>query len=341
MPGAVDTTEVGDVNPNARTWIALNPHSELIPVARAGGVTAALSMPNGGLVSGQSAVIRLAGTTPAEMTVRAAAALHVVFPSGRPSVDFSQLGQEREKKPFAERQKQKQENQRQDLERLRNLLEEARAYAAAQEASAAGRAERPKPDALLAALGPAARGQQAVVLRADAEQEIRAAIAFSEEQKLKLVLAGGLEAWRAAELLKQKDVPVLLKVLRLPRKRSDPYDAAFANASLLHQAGVRFAIVSDDDTNSRNLASEAAMAHAFGLPAEAALRAITLSPAEILGVGARLGSLEVGKDAHLVVASGDILDLRTRVEAVYLDGIAQPMETRHTRLFEQFRNRRR
>lgn len=341
VAGSVDTTEVGDVNPNARTWVALNPHSDLIPVARAGGVTAALAMPNGGLVSGQSAVIRLSGTTPGEMTLREAAALHVVYPAGGPAFDPSQLGEEREKKSFAERQKERKEKQRKDLERLRGMIEEARAYAAAQQAADTGKARRPKPDALLAALAPAARAEQPVVVRADTEQDIRAAVALAEAQKLRLIIAGGLEAWRAAELLREKDVPVLLKVLRLPRKRSDPYDAPFANAALLHQAGVRFAIVTDDETNSRNLACEAAMAHAFGLPRQAALRAVTLAPAEILGLGARLGSLEAGKDAHVIVASGDILDLRSRVEAVYIDGIAQPMETRHTRLFQQFRERRR
>ncbi len=339
VPGSVDTTEQGDVNPNAKTWIALNPHSELVSVARAGGVTTALAAPNGGIVSGQSAGIRLAGTTPAEMTVRPAAALHLVYPSGRPPFDIAQLFEEREKKPFSERHKEKTENQKKDLDRLSRLLEEAKAMGAALEAAAAGKADRPKPDPILEALAPAARGLQPVILRADTEAEIRAAVAFAEARALKLMLCGGLEAWRAAALLKQKDVPVLLKVLRLPRRRSDPYDAAFANAAILHQAGVRFAIVSDDDTNSRNLASEAAMAHAFGLPAAAALRAISLSPAEILGVGARLGSLEAGKHADVIVASGDILDLRTRVEAVYIGGVAQAMETRHTRLFEQFRNR--
>jgi imidazolonepropionase-like amidohydrolase len=337
--GSVDTTELGEVNPNAQTWVALNPHSELIPVTRAGGVSTALSIPTGGLVSGQSAVIRLAGTTPGEMTVRPAAALHVVFPSGGPAPG-EDAEEEREPKTLAERIKEKERVQRQSLERLASLLEEARAYSAAREAAEAGRAAAPKPDALLEALGPAARGQQPVVVRADAAEDIRAAVAFAEAQRLRLVLAGGLEAWRVADLLRQKDVPVLLKVLRLPRKRSDPYDAPFANAAILHRAGVRFAIVTDDESNSRNLPHEAAMAHAFGLPREAALRAITLSPAEILGVGARLGSLEAGKDATLVVASGDILDHRTRVEAVYIDGVAQPLETRHTRLWERFRERR-
>jgi len=335
--GSVDTTEVGEVNPNAKAWVALNPHSELIPVARAGGVTAALSSPGGGLVSGQSAVIRLAGTTPAEMTLRPGAALHVVHPDGRAA---SGEAAERERKTLAEREKEKRESQAKALERLRNLLEEARAYSAAIAAAAAGRMEKPKPDAVLEALGPAARGEQPVVWRADAADEIRAAVAFAEAQRLKLVLAGGLEAWRVADLLKQRDVPVLIKVLRLPRKRSDPYDAAFANAAILSRAGVRFALVTDDEANSRNLPNEAAMAHAFGLPREAALRAITLAPAEILGLEARIGSIEAGKDADLLVASGDILDHRTRVEAVYVAGAPQSLETRHTRLWDRFRGRR-
>jgi imidazolonepropionase-like amidohydrolase len=339
VAGSVDTTEVGDVNPNAKAWVALNPHSAHIAVARAGGITAALSAPEGGLVSGQSAVIRLAGTTPEAMTVKPAAALHGVFPAGHPAGEASLPAEESEKKSFRDRQKEKKENQQKQLERLRGLLEDAKAYAAALQAASGGRAERPKPDAVLEALAPAARGEMPVVLRADTEDEIRAAVAFAEARGLKLVVAGGLEAWRCTELLKQRDVAVLVKVLRLPRRRSDPYDAAYANAALLHRAGVRFAIVTDADSNSRNLPFEAAMARAFGLPADAALRAITLSPAEILGVGTRLGSIDAGKDANLVVASGDIMDARTRVEAVFIDGVEQPLDTRHTRLYDQFRER--
>lgn len=338
VAGSMDTTEVGEVNPNARTWVALNPHSAHIAVTRAGGVTAALSAPEGGLVSGQSAVIRLAGSTPEAMTVLPGAAMHVVFPTGRPP-EGAPPAEQREKKDLRERQKEKKENQQKQLDRLRNLLEDAKAYGAALQAAAQGHAERPKPDAVLDALAPAARGDMPVIVRADAEDDIRAAVGFAEARGLKLVVAGGLEAWRCADLLKQKDVAVLLKVLRLPRRRSDPYDAAFANAALLQRAGVRFAIVTDDESNSRNLPYEAAMARAFGLPAAAALRAITLSPAEILGVGARLGSIEAGKDANLIVTTGDIMDARTRVEAVFIDGVEQALDTRHTRLYEQFRER--
>ena len=132
---------------------------------------------------------------------------------------------------------------------------------------------------------------------------------------------------------------MLVKVDRLPRRETDPYDAAYTNAAALHAAGVRFAIVSDDASKSRNLPYEAAMARAFGLPADAALRAITLSPAEIFGVADRMGSLEAGKDANVVIATGDIMDHRTTVTHVFIDGVAQSLETRHTRLYEQFKDR--
>ena len=156
---------------------------------------------------------------------------------------------------------------------------------------------------------------------------------------MRLIVAGALEAWRVADLLKQKDVAVLVNVDRLPRRESDPYDAAYANPAALFQAGVRFAIVSDDASQVRNLPYEAAMARAFGLPADAALRAITLSPAEIFGVADRMGSLDPGKDANLFVATGDIMDHRSEVTHVLIDGVPQSLETRHTRLYREFKDR--
>jgi imidazolonepropionase-like amidohydrolase len=339
VPGSVDTAEVGDVNPHARAWVALNPHSEQLPVARANGITTALAAPTGGLISGQSALIRLAGATPDALTVKTPVALHVVFPSGRPAPDPARLVEDPEPKTFEERQKEKKKNKERGLDRLRNLLEEAKAYGAALDASRAGGIDPPRPDVAMEALAPFARGAAPVVMRADDEEDIRAAVRFAEERGLKLIVAGGLEGWRCAGLLAAKGVPVLLKVDRLPDRESDPYDAVFANAARLHEAGVRFAIVSDDADTSRNLPYEAAMARAFGLPAAAAIRAITLSPAEIFGVDDRLGSLVPGKDANVVVATGDLLDHRTAVTHVFIDGVAQSLETRHTRLFEQFKDR--
>jgi imidazolonepropionase-like amidohydrolase len=335
VAGSVDVAETGDVNPHARAWIAVNPHSELLPVARANGVTAALAAPAGGLVSGQSALLRMAGTTPDALTVKTPVAMHVVYPSGQAPADPSRPSDEPDLKTFEERQKEKKRNQEKDLRRLASLLEEAKAYGELLRSGPAA-----KPDLPLEALAPTARGEVPMVVRADAEEDIRAAVAFAAEHGLVLILAGGLEAWRCADVLKPRDIPVLLNVERLPRRESDPYDAAYANAAKLHAAGVRFAIVSDDASQSRNLPYEAAMARAYGLPADAALRAITLSPAEIFGVADRMGSLSVGKDADLFVATGDIMDARVSVTHVFIDGVAQSLETRHTRLYEQFKSRR-
>jgi imidazolonepropionase-like amidohydrolase len=336
VQATLDTTEVGDMNPQARAWVALHPDSELIPVARANGVTSVLSAPAGGLVSGQSALVRLTGTTPEAMVVVAPAALHIVFPSGEPARDPGRPFEPSEPKTLAERLKERAKNQKQALERLASLLAEARADAAAR---ADASRSAPETNLTLEALAPFARGEAPVVMRADDESEIRAAVGFASENGLKLVIAGGLDAWRCAELLRQKDVAVLVKVLRLPSREADPYDAAYANPAVLARAGVRFAIVSDDSENVRNLPYEAAMASAYGLPADVALRAITLSPAEIFGAEDRVGSIAPGREANLVLATGDILDIRTRVTHVFIGGVPQSLETRHTRLYERYKER--
>jgi len=334
VPGSVDTTETGDINPQARAWLAVQPHSELIPIARANGTTVVLTAPLGGLVSGQSALLRLAGSTPEALTVKQPVAMHMVYPTGRPSFSLARLFEEPELKTFEERLKDRRQNQEKDLRRLGNLIEDARALGQRRGANVPSDV-----DLAEEALGAVARGELPVVMRADAEDEIRGAVRFAGEHRLNLIIAGGLEAWRCADLLKDKDVPVLLSVDRLPRRESDRYDAAFTNPSALHRAGVRFAIVSDDAADIRNLPYEAAMARAYGLPAEVALRAITLSPAEIFGVADRMGALAVGRDADVFVATGDIMDTRTEVTHVFVDGVAQSLETRHTRLFREFKDR--
>jgi imidazolonepropionase-like amidohydrolase len=340
VAGSVDTTETGDVNPQVRAWIAVHPHSDLIPVARANGVTAAVAAPRGGLVSGQSALIRLAGSTPDELLVKQPLAMHVAYPTGRPVFDISRAFEEPELKTFEERQKDRRKNQEKDLRRLAGLLEDAKAYGEGLRAAREGRLGVPKTDLPDEALAPVARGEVPVVVRADAEEDIKGAVRFAAEHGLKLILAGGLEAWRCVDELKKGDVPVLLTVERLPRRESDAYDVAFTNPAQLAKAGVRFAIVSDDAAHVRDLPFEAAMARAFGLAPEAAIRAITLSPAEIFGVAERMGSLAVGKDANVIVATGDIMDHRTSVTHVFVDGREQSLETRHTHLWREFRERR-
>jgi imidazolonepropionase-like amidohydrolase len=176
-------------------------------------------------------------------------------------------------------------------------------------------------------------------MRANAEAEIKGAIKFANENKLKLIIAGAAEAWRCVDELKKNDVAVLIGVDLLPTREADPYDAPYANAATLHKAGVRFAIVTDDASNSRNLPLEAAMAYAYGLPRDAAIRAITLSPAEILGVASTLGSIEPGKAATLIMTNGDILDHRTNITSVIIDGRETSLDNKHQRLYDRYKAR--
>jgi imidazolonepropionase-like amidohydrolase len=333
-PGTVDTNETGDVNPHAKAWVALHPDSELLPVARAFGITTALAAPGGGLISGQSAVIRTFGDTPTALTVKGPAAMHMRYPTGAAVVDFSQGPPNPEPKTFEQRLQERKKNQEKELLKLKGLLEESRAYGEGMSAGTSLKVDLP-----MNGLSLAAAGKIPVVMRANAEADIKGAIKFAADNKLKLIIAGGAEAWRCVDDLKKNDVPVLLTVEQLPSREGDPYDSAYANAATLHKGGVRFAIVTDDASNSRNLPFEAAMAFAFGLPREAAIRAITLSPAEIYGVATALGSIEVGKTATLIVTNGDILDHRTSITNVIVDGQETSLDNKHLRLYERYKAR--
>ena len=188
-----------------------------------------LSAPAGGLVSGQSALVRLAGTTPSSMVVKAPVALHAVYPSGQPPFDVARLFEEPELKTLADRIKDQEKNQKKALDRLANLFAEAKANAAAQ----AGRVARPRPRPACCSTAshPFARGEAPVVIRADEEKEIRASVRFAADNGLKLVIAGGLEAWRCADAAQGEGRRGAAEGQRLPSRESDPYDAPYANAA--------------------------------------------------------------------------------------------------------------
>jgi imidazolonepropionase-like amidohydrolase len=190
------------------------------------------------------------------------------------------------------------------------------------------------------AIRPYARGEKPVFFRANGRREIKAAVEFAVELKLKPVIVGGREAWKCAELLKKHDVPVILgEVMSNPVERYDPYDSAFFVASRLHDAGVRFCLQTDDASNVRNLPYQAAVAAAYGLPRNEALKAVTIRAAQILGVADRLGTIEEGKVADLMIATGDPLEIVTDVVMVFIDGRPVSLENRHTRLYRQFQKR--
>ena len=329
VAGTVDTTEVGDINPNARAEVAINPHSELIPVTRANGVTTVLSVPEGGIISGQSALVQLAGWTPAEMVLKPAVGMHLRFPRLR-SAPLIEVPQEEE----AERDVRR--NYTREIDRLRDLFRDAQAYAKA----TAAKIRRVDRDLILEALVPVVEGRQPVLIEANFARDIRAALRFVDEFKLKMILTGAEDVRPVIPELKRRDIPVILgPILDLPPREDDPYDLLFANAAALHEAGVRFAIRSDEDHNARNLPYHAAACAAFGLPKDEALKAITIYPAQIFGVADRVGSLEVGKIANVIVTDGDPLEIVTNVKRLFIGGEEIALDTRHTLLYEKFRRR--
>jgi imidazolonepropionase-like amidohydrolase len=338
-PGTIDTAELGDMNPNVAAVWALNPHSSHVAVTRVEGVTSVLSMPSGGMISGQAAFINLAGSSPREMAVAPTAALVIDFPrvgggGGAAALLLAQQGITQDALTQRDRR----------VEALRTMFRDAEAYGRAQDAYAKDPKSVPRPptDLKLAALVPYARGERPVVFRAERERDIRAAVRFAEELKLKPVIIGGSEAGRAAQFLKEKDVPVILdSVLNLPLREDDAYDSLYENASKLQAAGVRFCIsTGDSGAHVRDLPFHAGMAAAYGLPRAEALKAVTLYPAQILGVSDRVGSVEQGKIANLVVTDGDLLEARTRVRHLFIAGRQIPLVSRHTMLYDQFKDRK-
>lgn len=336
-PGTVDTAETGDMNPNALAMVALHPHTAHVPVTRSGGVTTVLSLPTGNIISGQASLINLRGSTPLEMTVIPSAALAINFPRVS-TVSFDALFNQQDvniNEAIKTRDTQ--------LDQLRKLLREALAYGTAQDAYSRDKTlPRPKESVMLAALVPFVRGERPVVLRVNREVDIRAAVRFAQEMKLRPIIVGGNEAWKVTSLLKQHDVPVVVTgVWDLPAREDDYYDVLYENAAKLQKAGVRFCISAGDNAAQvRDLPFQAGMAAAFGLPRDEALKATTLYPAQIMNVADRMGSIDAGKIANLVVTDGDLLEARTRVRYLFIEGRLMPLVSRHTELYDQFKDRK-
>jgi imidazolonepropionase-like amidohydrolase len=183
-------------------------------------------------------------------------------------------------------------------------------------------------------------GRVPVVMHANLARDITAALEFADEFKLKVILSGAHDVARMVDDVKRRNIPVILgPILAMPQREDDPYDLVYSNAKTLYDAGIPFAIQTSDAHNARNLPYNAGACAAFGLPKDAALKAVTLSPAQIWGVADRLGSLEVGKNASLIVTDGDPLEIRTNVRRVFINGEEIPMDSRHTLLYEKFRRR--
>ena len=333
----LDVTETGPINPNARAQVAVNPDNAHLGVTRLNGILSTLVVPVSGLIggpapaliAGQSALMRLEGWTWEEMTLRDSVALHIYWP------DVTLDRRPRGAKPLDEQQKQIDRK----LETIREAFAQARAYQRSKDGGV-----RPETDTRWEAMLPFVRGDRPIFIHADELKQIASALDWAQsEEKLKVTLVGGLDAWRVAARLKARDIPVVLGgTHQLPLRRDDSYDAAFTVAAKLHAAGVRFCIAPagvGSNGQDRNLAYQAAKAAAHGLPPAEALKAITLYPAQILGVGDELGSIDVGKRATLIVTDGDPLEITTQVTLALIDGAEITLRSRHTELRDKYQER--
>lgn len=324
-----DFAEVGEINPNSKAQIAVNPDSEIIPVTRSNGVLLAHTVPSSGIISGQTAMLQLDGWTWEDLTLAAPVAMHVQWPNMSPVAAWWE--EKSNKEQIEQREKQ--------LKKIEQAFNDARAYQQARAAEGSDQSYDSRWEAML----PVLRGELPLLVSADSAEQIQAAVAFALRQKAKIIIYGGYDAPRCAELLKKHHVPVIVSaVYRLPRRRYDDYDAAYTLPARLHAAGVKFCISGGarfGASNVRNLPYHAGTAVAFGLPHEEALKAITLYPAEILGVADRVGSLEVGKDATLLIADGDPLETTTNVEAAFVQGRMIDLDNKQKRLWHKYQRR--
>lgn len=332
----LDTHEVGQWTPEVLSWRAVNPESELIPVARASGITHAQPIPLGGTVSGQSGVIQLSGWTVEDLMVKPTVGLHVWWPL----MSLNDQPKELSNNPSNWKSPKEQAKQRkQRVLEISEFFESAKAYVSHREQND-GAHQIPN----WASTTSWVKGKTPLFIHADEKRQITSAVEWADEHDYKMILVGGRDAWRVADLLAKHGIPVIYDhIFTLPNRGEDSYDAHYTAPSILALAGVKV-IFSEGisrfaASSIRNLPHSAAQAVAFGMRKEEALKGITLYPAQVLGLGDRLGSIESGKEASLIALTGELLDIRSQVTEMWIQGERVSLESRHTRLYNKYRNR--
>ena len=274
----------------------------------------------GATLSGQASLIQLAGWTMPELVVEMEAGMQMHWPRGT--------------------------NRRTAIDQLKRYWNDARVYDRIRESESALQSGKQASTSALVidpryeALRPYLQGKKSILIEAETRQEITEALQFAEQEKLKVILCGVTDGWKMIDKLKAANVPLIVgPVMRSPSEDYDPFDAPYANAGRLHEAGIRFGLRSDTASNSRNLPFEAAMAVSYGLPEDVALRAITLTNAEILGIESQMGSIRPGKLANLVITDGSLLQPTTQIKGILIRGKPFQPESRQTRFYEKYRAR--
>ena len=309
---ATDISEFGDINPNVRAEVAFNAESRHIPLARSHGIAVAVVTPTGGIISGMAAAMLTDGWTWEEMAYKTQAGMVINWPS------MANAG-ERDKA----------------LEKLNETFEKARRYHKAKQSSGD---HFHATDVRWEAMRPVVEGDVPVIINASEYRQIQSAVEWAEKENLQIILSGVNQADMVLTHLKERDIPVIINsVLSGPSRQWEPYDQSLSLPAKIYEAGIRFAISGESSAaNTIRLPNHAAAAVAFGLPEEEALKSITLYPAQIFGIDHRMGSVETGKDASLIIADGNLLHLSTQIEQVYIKGRKTDMMDQHRLYYEKY-----
>ncbi|NUQ22991.1 MAG: amidohydrolase family protein [Saprospiraceae bacterium] len=315
-----DNAETGTLNPSARAIIAYNTDSEVTPTVRSQGVLLAQITPQGGLVSGSSSVVQLDAWNWEDAAYATDIGLHLNWPA---RLSFS----------FFTGESTRNERYEQQIRDIEQLMEEAAAYA---------RQGQPAVKNLkLEAMRGLFNKEKKLYVSVNGARDITQAVLLGKKYGLSVVIVGGRDSWMLTGLLKENNVSVILgRTHSLPSRDDDDVDQPFKTPAMLHQAGVLFCISNDGFWQQRNLAFQAGHAVGYGLPYEAALSAITLNAAKILGIDKRAGTLETGKDATLFISEGDALDMRTsKVSRAFIQGRDIDLDNKQKVLYRKFKEK--
>jgi imidazolonepropionase-like amidohydrolase len=308
MAGPVDNFELGPYNPHLEAYIAVNQDSDMLGCQRVGGFTTVVTGLNGrgAPIPGYDSMIDLWGWTPQAMAVEQRIGLRVNWADDR-------------------------------AEDLKEYFLEAKAFAARTEMDQRGEVRDFEWDIRMEGLIPVVTGELPVIFEAREEDDIKAAVEFAEELELDYLIRGGRDAWKITDFLVEHDVKLLFSGVHATPGRDEPYDVHYATPALLHEAGVDFAIYSGGVANVFSLTYEVGMAVAFGLPMDKALRSLTIDAARLLGVDDRLGSIEEGKVANLLITTGNPVEYTSQVHTMFIRGERVPWDDKFNRLLREFR----
>ncbi|WP_114751593.1 amidohydrolase family protein [Pleomorphovibrio marinus] len=320
-----DFLELGEVTPNMQVITAVNPNAVAIPVTRVSGVTSSLAIPQGGLFPGTAALIHLHGYTPDQMFGGFKGIL-MNFPSTAKRGNYDKRSENTIKSEAKEQ-----------LDKIDAIWKKAETYHGIK--SAGGSTDYyPEMEHLSKILAK----EIPLIIEVNSAKDIKSCLEWIADKDIKVIFSGVAEGWRVADKIAEAKVPVLTgPILSLPTRESDAYDAVYANPGKMLKAGVKVAIRTNQQAeNTRNLPYHAGFAAAYGMGREEALRAVTLSPAEIFGLDNLIGSLDEGKLANLFVSDGDPFETQTNITHVFIQGYKIPMTNRHIRLYQEFLERK-